>query len=147
MYAIRSYYDKETQRIAMVIYGVSISIGIATLIGFMGVIFVFDEKMVSSIALTIFFIVGLSALILSKRGLVRIASIILLTTLWLVTCSVVAVSGGMRSLDTMFFITGTAVAGLLLGQYGAIYYGGASILAGMVLIVINAVGITRNNFV
>ena len=132
---------EETQRIAKVIYGLSLSIGIASLIGFMGVVFAFEEKLISSIALGILFATGVTAYILSKYGYIRVASIILLTTLWLTTIGIVTVSGGMRSLDILFFITGTAVAGLLLGQRGTIYYGGLSIFAGIIFLILESTGI------
>ena len=132
--------NEETQRIATVIYGLSISIGIATLIGIVGVILVFEEKLISSIALGILFLVGLIAFVLTRKGYIRTASITLLTTLWLITLVLVSISGGMRSLDIIFFITGTAIAGLLLGKHGTIYYGSASLLAGFVFLMLEAFG-------
>jgi len=137
--------DEETKRIARVIYGLSISIGGATLIGILGVIFFFQEKLISSIALGILFCMGLIAYTLSRKGHIRASSVILLTTLWLTTVGLVSISGGIRSLDILFFITGTAVAGLLLGQRGTTYYGGASLLAGGVFLILDTAGIALPN--
>ena len=137
--------NEETQRIAKVIYGLSISIGAASLIGFLGVIFVFEEKLVSSFAITIFLIAGLTAYVLSRYEYIRASSVILLATFWLTTLSMVALSGGMHSLDIIFFVTGTTIAGLLLGQRGTLYYGSASIMAGIAFLVLDAAGITLPN--
>jgi len=134
--------DEETQRITNVIHGLSISIGIASLIGFWGVLFVFEEKLISSIAIGILFISGLITYTISRRGYIRSSSILLLVVLWLTTTGVVAISGGMRSLDITLFITGTVVAGLLLGQRGIYYYGGISVMAGIVFLILDATGVT-----
>ena len=134
------FQDEETQRIAKVIRGLSINIGVAALIGFVGVVFVFEEKLVSSLALTILLVTGVSAYTLATHGYIRASSITLLATLWMITLGLVSVSGGMRSLDIIFFVTGTAIAGLLLGQRGTFWYGGASVSAGIVFLVLEING-------
>jgi len=139
------FEDNETQRIAKIIYGLSISIGIATLIGILGVLFVFEEKLISSIAFGILLSIGLIAHVLSRKGLIRTSSIILLTGFWLITLGVVSISGGMRSLSIIFFTTGTVIAVLLFGQRGAYFYGGVSMLAGVIFLVIDKAGVTLPN--
>ena len=136
------FNDEEALRVTRVIHGLSISIEAAALIGFIGVYFIFEEKLISSIALIILFSMGIVTRFLSRRGHNRTASIILLTVLWITTLGLVTASGGMRSLDIIFFITGTAVSGLLLGQRGTIYYGGASLLSGFVFLILDTTGVT-----
>ena len=135
------YKNEEEQRVALVIHGITMSIGVAVIIGLVGVIFIFQEKFISSLALGVLFITGLITNVLSKRGRVRAASIILLSLLWTITLGLVSISGGMRSLDIVFFITGTVVAGLLLGQRGTYFYGGLSVLAGIAFLVMDSAGI------
>ena len=139
------FQDEEKQRVAAVIRGFVINIGIAVAIGTAGVLFIFEEKTISAIALSALFIAGLVTQALSKRGHIHASSIVLLTTLWMITLALVSVSDGMRSLDIIFFITGTTLAGLLLGQRGMFYYGGASIAAGILFLILDMAEVVLPN--
>ena len=135
------FEDKEKQRRGIILYGLSISIGVASLIGFIGVFIAFEEKLISGIALGILFFSAMISFTLSRTRHILNASILLLTTLWLLTTGVVSISGGMRSLDIIFYITVTALAGLLLGQRGTYSYGAAAIVAGVVFLILEKAGI------
>lgn len=94
--------------------------------GCAGVLFFFEEKLITS-AIIIF---ALSFTILNfyliRRGAINQVSIITLVVLWILTVFMIYISNGMRSLDVMFFISGTVLAGILLGLQGALFYAGIS---------------------
>jgi len=135
-------FEEDEQRRALVLNGLSISIGIASLVGAVGVFTVFEEKLISGIALGILFASAFVSLSLSKTRHVHSASILLLTTLWVLVTGLVSISGGMRSLDIIFYLTVTALAGLLLGQRGIYIYSAVTVVAGIVFLILENTGIS-----
>ncbi|HBY06342.1 MAG TPA: hypothetical protein DEH22_00580 [Chloroflexi bacterium] len=136
-----SHADEHLQRQATVLYGLSISTGLAGFIGFLGVIFVFEEKLVTFIALSILIGISTVTYIQAKSMKIRSASLIFLSSVWVLTTILVCLSGGMRSLDAIFYISGTVLAGLLLGRRGMNVYGGAAIFIGFILVCLDALGV------
>ena len=79
------------------------------------------------------FLLGMVSLILMRLGVVRGASVLFLTGLWIVFSALMVLSDGVNSPFIMSYVTLTTVAGLLLGGWAAIVVAELSVLAGLVL--------------
>ena len=79
------------------------------------------------------FLLSMVSLILMRLGVVRGASILFLTGLWIVFGALMVLSGGVNSPFIMAYVTITTVAGLLLGGWAAIAAAELSVLASLVL--------------
>lgn len=127
--------DEEKTRRARVLNALQVNMGTAVLVlGTLGVVFLFAEKLISSFILIIGFVTIVVGMVLNRRGQVMAGGILLLGTLWSLTVFMAAISGGMRSLDIIFFISGTVIAGIVLGGQGALFFAGLSLLTGLVFI-------------
>jgi hypothetical protein len=127
--------DEEKTRRARVLNSLQLNMGIAVLVlGSLGAAFLFTEKVISSFILLIGFITVVIGMKLNRRGRVVAGGILLLVTLWIMTVFMMSVSGGMRSLDIIFFVSGTVIAGILLGGRGALSFAGLSLLTGLAFI-------------
>jgi GAF domain-containing protein len=72
-------------------------------------------------------------LFLSHKGLVRLASILLVSIVWIGLCYTAWVADGIHDVTFFGFAIPILMAGLLIGWQGAIFFIAASILAGWVL--------------
>lgn len=135
--------DEEKTRRAQILNALHINLAMTVLIlGVLGTVFVFPEKLLSlavvvaGVGLTVF------SMVLSRRGRVQTASLIMLVGMWGLTVGVMVISGGMHSLQIIFFIPGTVLAGVALGVKLAYVYALVSLLTGLFFILIEAFGIT-----
>ena len=127
--------DEEKTRQARALNALHLNIGGAIIVlGSAGVLFFFPEKFFSSLILIIAVLVTGVGMIQNRRGQVKLAAISGLAFFWCFTVFMVVISSGIQSLDIMFFITGTVMAGIVLGAWGAYVYSGVSLLTGLVLI-------------
>jgi len=134
--------DEEKNLAARTLHVLHLNMFFATLIlGTLGVIFIFREKTITGIVVAIGVLTVLGAMILNHRGNVRASGIFLLTALWGVTVFLLYVSGGIRSLDLIFFLTGTVIAGITFGANGAIFYAALSLVTSMGFIVAENMGV------
>ncbi len=134
--------DEARTRRASVLHGLLLSIGAAILIGGgSGILFIFPEKIFTGLALLIGFGTACIGYVLMKKERLFAATIIVLSIFWLLSTFLVVISGGMRSLDVMFYLSGTVAAGLLLGTHGATIYAATTILAGLIMVLANNSGI------
>lgn len=134
--------DEEKNLAARTLHVLHINILIVTLLlGSFGVIFIFNRKDISTIMIVGGIVTVLGAMVLNHRGWVRTSGIFLLIALWGTTVFLISISGGMRSLDILFFLTGTIIAGITFGSNGAFFYAGLSLLTGLVMIVLERNGI------
>jgi methyl-accepting chemotaxis protein len=76
---------------------------------------------------------SLGMLALTRRGHVRLAGAILSSTVWIVLTVFTCLTGGIRGVSISRYFGAILVAGLLLGKYGAIAFGGLSIAAGLAM--------------
>lgn len=134
--------DEEKTRRARALNALHLYImGGIVVIGGAAILFVFQEKLFSSI----FMLLGLAAtslsMALNRRGYVQSSGIVLLLSFWILTVFMISLSSGMRSLDIMFFISGTIVAGIIFGANGAYVYAGISLLTGLAFIVAEMLGV------
>ncbi len=79
------------------------------------------------------FLLSMVSLILMRLGVVRGASILFLTGLWIIFGALMILSDGVNSPFIMAYVTITTVAGLLLGGWAAIAVAELSVLASLVL--------------
>jgi GAF domain-containing protein len=79
------------------------------------------------------FLMSLVSLALMRLGLVRAASVLFLTGLWVVFSVLMLLSDGVNSPFVMGYVTLTVMAGLLLGGWAAIVVAELSVLAGLVM--------------
>lgn len=128
--------DEEKTRRARALNTLHLNMGGAMLVlGALGVLFFFVEKIITSAILGVGILVVIVGMILNHRGQVKASGIFMIAFLWGMTVLMTMLSGGMRSLDILFFLSGTVIAGIVLGASGALYYAGLSLLTGFGLIV------------
>ena len=133
--------DEEKTRQARALNALHLNMGSAMLIlGTSGLLFFFHEKLISGSIMGIGLVVVIAGMFLSRRGHVRASGILILVVLWSLTILMTLFSGGMQSFDILFFVSGTVVAGILLGARGAFLYAGISLLSGLGLILLEKLG-------
>ncbi|MFN8384658.1 MAG: ATP-binding protein [Anaerolineales bacterium] len=134
--------NEEKTRRARVLNALHLNMGVAILVlGSLGVIFFFTEKVITSLILLAEMMIIFICIVFNRRGHVLASGILLLGSLWGLTVFAVSISGGMHSLDIIFFVSGTVMAGIILGVQGALSYAGLSLLAGLVLIGLGNAGV------
>lgn len=117
--------DEEKTRRARALNALQLNMSSAILIlGAVGVLFFFAEKVVTSSILLAALLITVFGMQLNRRGMVNVAGMLMLGSFWVLTVIIVILSSGMQSLDIMFFISGTVVAGIILGGRGAYAYAG-----------------------
>ena len=127
--------DEEKTLHARVIHVLLINMGgVVVILGTLGVLFVFAEKRITSLILVITFLLVITEMIMNRRGYVNASGILILSGLWGVTVLLIVVSGGIRSLDIIFFVSGTVIAGIIFGSRGTLFYAGLSLLTSLGLI-------------
>jgi|GEM_PF-1510566 len=134
--------DEEKTRRTRVLNALQLNMGAAVLIlGALGVEFLFVEKLIVSFILVVGLVSIVIGMVLNRRGHTRAGGILLIVTLWSLTVYLIFISGGMRSLNIIFFVSGTVIAGILLGGRGALFYAGLSLLTGLAFLGIESVGV------
>ncbi len=134
--------DEEKTRRARVLNILQLNIGAAILIlGPVGLAFFFTETVLTSFIVLIGFLSIFISIILNRRGQMAASGILILGTLWSLTVFMLTFSGGMRSLDIIFFVSGTVIAGIILGGRGALFYAGLSLMTGLGFIALGNAGI------
>jgi len=132
--------DEEKTRIARVLNATLLTYyGILTLAG-IAAFTIFLNKFSSLIIIgcSFLFIVFLRRLMC--RGFVRLAGILGTIIQWILFTVIVAVSGAMTSVSTVFYLAGTVMAGLMLGPMAAGLFALASIFAGLVMTILTMTG-------
>jgi signal transduction histidine kinase len=102
--------------------------------------FLFHEKLYNT-AFALGFLLAFAAVRrLMRRGHLRFASALFLSTSWAALTAFVCLAGGMTSLAATYYVVGTVAAGLLLGTRAALAHAGASSLAGLAMVGLEAEG-------
>lgn len=78
--------------------------------------------------------VGLALLEMNERGRTKLASKILVGTLWVMITICAATAGGIRTPAATYYLTVVFIAGLLLGRRWAVLTGAACCIGGLVLV-------------
>jgi PAS domain S-box-containing protein len=102
--------------------------------------FVFVEKLYNGLVTLAFFLAVAAARWLMQRGRVRLASLMVVATIWIIFTVFLLFAGGMTSIAAVFYVTGTVMAGLLLGTRAALINALACILAGLVMVILESSG-------
>ena len=134
--------DEEKARRARALNALQLNIGAAILLlGGLGVLFFFSEKLITTAILIAGLLTTISGILLNRRGLVTAAGFVMLTFIYILTVLMAIVSSGIQSLDVMFFISGTVIAGIVIGAGGAYFYAGLSLLTGLGLVIAGNLGV------
>lgn len=133
--------NEEKTRRAKVLHVLQINIGMALiLLGGIGILFVFAQKSITSLIVGVSVLTIVASMVLNRRGYIRAAIFLVLAVMWLITVVIISLSGGIQSLGILFFISGTVIAGIILGASGALFYAGLSLLTGLGLILMETSG-------
>jgi len=127
------FEDEEKSRATRVLNALQLALILVTILAGFASVFVFVEKL-GSFAV----VLGMAAVLaisrtLMYRGHLRSASIVILTGLWIVMTGLVTFSGGMNSIDAVYYISLTIIGGLLLGTPAMMVLAVASSLAGLAM--------------
>ncbi|MCP4541377.1 MAG: response regulator [Chloroflexi bacterium] len=129
--------DEDKTRIAGVLN--TLLVIMMSFLLFSGVIilpFVFVEKLGNLLLGLGYFFALAVAYGQMQRGRVRLASMILVYGLWLVFTIFLLFAGGMTSIAAVFYVSGTVIAGLLLGTRATLVYAATCILAGLGMVIL-----------
>jgi len=133
--------DEEKTRHAQALNALQLNLGFAILVfGGIGLMFFFVEKVITSIVLALGLLVAISSMVLNRRGWVKASGLVMLFFLWVITVAMTFFSAGIQSLHIIFFVSGTVVAGIVLGAGGAYSYAGLSLLTGLGLVLLGSAG-------
>jgi signal transduction histidine kinase len=135
--------DEEKTRRARVLTVLNNSLGISILLGVgIGVLFFFEEKTLTSIIAIFTLLENIILRGMIRRNWVNLSSMITVFSVWAFTIFIIFISNGMQSVHIMFFLSGTVVAGILLGANVALFYAGISALAGLLFALAAQAGYT-----
>ncbi len=124
--------NEDKTRIAGVLNTLLVSImSFLLFIGITVVPFVFVRKLGNLLLGSGFFLALAVARWQMQRGHVRLASTILVVGLWTVFTIFLPFAGGITSVAAVFYVSGTVIAGLLLGTRAALVHTAACGLAGL----------------
>lgn len=133
--------DEKTLQ-ARILNAVTLNLFLLLLVAMVvGNLLAFKEKTVTNLALTTILILCLTSNYLGRIKRVAAGGILLLVSLWAIITALVVVSGGMRSMDLLFYISITVIAGLLFGVRGATLFGGVSLLTTLVIVALEMNGV------
>ncbi len=105
-----------------------------------GLPFLYQNKLGSAVTVTTIWAIILTVRTLMRRGRVRLASALLVITLWLIFSTLTILTGALHSINNVYFVFLTVIAGLLLGGRAAIAVAVASSLVCLWLAIIDHLG-------
>lgn len=133
--------DEDKTRKARVLHTLLVS-GMLFLVfvALIAIPFLFTERLYSSIStMALLIFMGL-AYWLMHRGRVQLASAMFTFGTWPVVTLAALLAGGVRNVIVVFYVTGAAIAGLLLGRRGAHIQMVVSIVAGLGMTILELTG-------
>ena len=132
--------DEEKTRVARVLNATLLSIDLLLIVtSLLGLLF-FGNKRDSLILIGAIFIVIYLVRLLMNRGKVQLAGILGSTFLWFIATFLTAMSGGLNTNASVFYLVGTVMAGLMLGPAAAGSFSVLSILAVLAMTILEANG-------
>jgi PAS domain S-box-containing protein len=133
--------NEEKTRRAKVLHVMQVNVSAALIVlGGIGILFVFAEKIIASLIVGMSVLTILMSMVLNRHGYIRAGISLVLAVMWLLTVLITSLSGGIQSLGILFFVSGTVVAGIILGASGAFFFAGLSLLTGLGLILLERSG-------
>lgn len=107
---------------------------------FVGVPFIFVEKLISGVAVLIAMLACVITLFLTRQGQIQTAGLLVTSALWALATILSWISGGIQSMDTAFYAAVVVVGGLVLGAHGSTIYAVLSLLILFVMALLEMVG-------
>ncbi|MBN2010956.1 PAS domain S-box protein [candidate division KSB1 bacterium] len=132
--------DDDKTRSARVLNTLLISAMIVSMFIFVAIPIVYAEKFYNYLFSITIFLILIISLWLMRRGQVRLASTLFISSTWIFLTVLNSLAGGMTSITAVFHIAIMVIAGLLLGIRAAIFYATACSLTGLVLITLETNG-------
>ena len=107
----------------------------------LGIGFILTPFIFVRITISLFIILVLSAILLISRtlmlrGQVQLASVIVLSGIWITFTGIIVLGGGLANINVVFFISLIVLAGMLMGRRAAIFFSILSVATGLVLVLI-----------
>lgn len=126
------YADEEKALQAQTLHYLLLYLTLAVLaIGGIGVLFLFPVKEILGLTLIVATLFLATAFYLNHKGAVAIAAWLFFIVYWVTVTFLVSVSGGMLSLEIMFYLSGTVAVGLVLGARSAFFFAGLTSVMGL----------------
>ncbi len=136
------YSDEEKNLQAHALHVLLLYLSIfAAVLGSLSVIFIFPAKVTTGLTLVAGVSTFLYLIYLNHHGHVLTAARIFFAVYWLLITVQIVLSNGMRSLDIMFYVTGTVAVGLILGFRSAIYFALLTIVVGFGMAILAETGL------
>jgi signal transduction histidine kinase len=104
------------------------------------ILFAFPQKLLSLMAWLAGMLTVVLSQVLIKCGYIRQVACLALIVFWTITTVLVYISGGMQSLDWAFYIPGVVAAGLFFESRGVVLYALASLVAGLIMVILDTHG-------
>lgn len=127
--------DRDTARKAEILVSLLQFIVVVLAVAVVATILVFSKKLES------FLVIGFAGvfsafsywLLLMKK--IRVASLVLLSGLWVLLTGLIFTAGGMQSIDAVYYASIVVMAGLLLGTRATVLFGILCGVSGMVMVI------------
>lgn len=127
--------DRETARKAKILVSLLRFLLIALILSIAATILVFTKKMESFMVIGFAFSFAACSYSLLLLKKIKIASLVLLSGIWVVVTGLIFTAGGMQSIDAVYYASIVVMAGLLLGTRATIVFGILCGLSGMLMVV------------
>ena len=101
--------------------------------GLIATVFFYQRKLGSLLMVTALLATIIIAKMLIRRGYARLSGILTICGIWVVFASNVLMGGGLDSLNVVFFISVSVIAGLLLGEKATVWVAGVCIATAVTL--------------
>jgi len=132
--------DEEKTRIASVLNLLIWNFWFYIVIALLATWLAFAQKFYSFIFIGIFGVILLTVHILMWRGELKWASLIFVSSLWILITIDIALSGGLSSITNVFYLVVIVITGLLLGMGYAIIVGMLSCCASLIMVILTIAG-------
>ncbi len=126
--------DEDKTREASVLNTLQLTMITVIILAALASVFAFAEKAGSLSVVAGLGVVMAISRILMYRGQLRAASLIVIAGLWILVTVLVALAGGMQSIDAAYYLFLTTISGLLLGPAATVIMAGISALAGLLML-------------
>ena len=132
--------DEDKARTASILNTLMVGTIVTLALAGLAAPFMFVEKVYNFVFILAFFLLLLVIWWLMQHGRVRLASGLFASGLWIIFTIFLSLAGGMSSIAAVFYLAGTVVAGLLLGERAALIQAAACSLAGLAMVTTEASG-------
>jgi len=133
--------DREKTRQARVLYALGLNLlAVLSFALFIGVPFIYVEKLISGAATIIAMLVCIVTLFLTQQGQIKTAGFLVTSALWVLATFLAWISGGIQSMDIALYAAVVVVGGLVLGTRGSTIFAALSLLILLVMALLEIAG-------